>query len=244
MKNIRIAGLFAAGVLLVGACSNGSVVNPTDDGTTTEFVTQTEVVNELTAEMQFEEGSIANEVRERPSHDSLPKRGPGRMFDKLLRALQLSEEQVTKTQELLTEHKACVDGAVAALRTAERALVAAAEAERAAIKEKAAAGEITREEAAAAIKAVNQRLREALRALPERKGTREAIRNCNVAFTDALATILTDEQQATLKRWLAAQVPPPRKPGDGPGRGPKPDGDSTRGGKGPGNRPVPDSTRG
>lgn len=70
---------------------------------------------------------------------------------------------------------------------------------------KVESGEMTREEARAAIRALNERLRNALKESGIRERVREMMKSCDDTFLRALAQILTEEQRAILDRYLASR---------------------------------------
>jgi hypothetical protein len=195
----------------LAACSNEGIVSPTDDSGdgTSELVMRATEISALTVEMPVEDGSIASEIRERPSRpDTVNRpnpREPKRPFARLLDALKLDETQRASVAELLAQHKECVDAALASLRAAEREIIAAAEAARKDVLAQVQAGTLTRQEAIEQIRNINQRARTALKGLPQREGTRAAIKNCDETFYAGLETLLTPEQVVILKRWIASQ---------------------------------------
>jgi hypothetical protein len=164
---------------------------------------------------------------ERPDpNKGRPVRTP---FADLLRRLNLTSEQQTAVQALLASHNDCVKAALEALRAAEKAIIDAAKAEAEAIKQQAKDSVITREEARTQLRALNQRTREALKALPGREEARAAVKACDDAFIAALRGLLDEKQTGMLNSWLERRG---KKPSDGD-KGPR-GGDSTgNGGRGP-----------
>ncbi|HLP27196.1 MAG TPA: hypothetical protein VK147_01065 [Candidatus Didemnitutus sp.] len=184
-------------------------------------------INDATMEMMMSERPDPNKGR--------PVRNP---FMDFLRRLNLTERQQAALVELQTAHHDCVSAALAELRAAEKAIIEAARAEAEAIKQQVADGTLTRDEARTQLRAINQRVREALKALPGREEARAAMKICDETFIAGVKEILTEEQLAKLERWLATRKggghnPPP--PPHGGGRGDRGGhGDSTGAGSGRG----------
>ncbi len=153
------------------------------------------------------------------------KRGMRSPFERLLAALNLTEEQKGAVAELQAAHKACAKAALEALRAAERGILDAAKADVEAIKAEVAAGTKTKEEARAAIREINKATREALKNLPERAAAREAMKACDDAFLNGLKSILTADQAVILEKFLADRAARgDRKSDDDKDKGPR-DGD-------------------
>jgi hypothetical protein len=152
-------------------------------------------------------------------------------FGRLLRALQLTEDQQVTVKRLLAAHEDCVKGVMERLRATEREILAPYHERRDAVMAQLRAGEIDRAEARRLLAQINKEAREALRANPALAAAREALKACREEFITQLKSILTEEQIAILERWLASQGP--RGPHDDKGgRGGRPDGEG--GGTGPG----------
>lgn len=205
-----LMGLMAgvAIALSVTSCDPGAV-DPAD-GSMPVYAQTTETTSfELLAQpADFQDATLEQEMRERPDpRGGDDKRGPKvrHPFGRLLNALNLTEEQRTQVAELLEKHKACADEAMSVLKEHNSELIAKAREERDAIKAKVEAGEMTREEARAAIRALNERLRNALKESGIRERVREMLKSCDDEFLRALAQILTEEQRAILERFLASR---------------------------------------
>lgn len=168
---------------------------------------------------EFTDASLDQPMVERPDpNNGRPVRTP---FVELLRRLNLTADQQTAVQALLASHNDCVKAALEALRAAEKAILDAAKTRAEAIKQQAKDGVITREEARTQLRALNQRTREALKALPGREEARVAVKACDDAFIAALRGMLDEKQVSILDAWLTRRG---QKPGDD--KGPR-GGDST-----------------
>lgn len=182
---------------------------------------------------------IPMEVKERPNPGN---KGPRHPFERLLGALNLTPDQKAQVQELLAAHKDCATAALEALKAAERAILDRAKAAREEIKAGVEAGTVTREEARQQLRDLNKATREAIKNLPEREAARAALKECDDRFLAALRGILTEDQIATLDKFVAARNGrtggDKGGPRDGDKGGPRDDkgGKDNTGGKGPGGR--------
>lgn len=158
----------------------------------------------LAAPLRFDDATIENEAKERPNPNVDPKgRKPlPHPFARLIKALNLTEEQQAQVRQFLAEHDTCVKNALAMHHEQMRAIIARAKAAREEVIAAYKAGEITREEAKEKINAINQAAREALKNSTDREQIKEILKGCDDKFLRQLASILTDEQMAILKRWM------------------------------------------
>lgn len=201
-----LAGAMVA--LSVTACDPGAV-DPAE-GSMPVYAQTTEATSfELLAQpADFQDATLEQEMRERPDpRGGDDKRGPKvrHPFGRLLNALNLTEEQRTQVAELLKNHKACADEALAVLREATKTIMDQAKADRDAIIEQVKAGQMEKDEARAAIREINKAAREAIKNLPERESVKEMLKSCDDEFLNALRSILTEEQIAILDRFLASR---------------------------------------
>lgn len=204
---------FSAAALGLTACSDFGTC-PTDPAAITMELPTTFELNGNPTEFTDATFETPMAVEVRP--DSAKRvRSP---FDRLLAALNLSDEQKAMVARLQEAHKACATSALEALRAAERSILEKAKAQREALKAEVEAGTKTKEEARAAIREINAATREALKNLPERAAAREAMKACDDAFLNGLRRILTPDQVAILEKFLADRAARgDRKPGDGKG---------------------------
>jgi hypothetical protein len=241
---------FSAAALGLTACSDFGTC-PADPAAITMELPTTFELNGAPIEFTDATLDMPMAVEARPDKD---KRGVRSPFDRLLAALNLTEEQKAQVAALQEAHKACATAALEALRAAERAIMEKAKADREAIKAEVAAGTKTKEEARAAIRGINAATREALKNLPERAAAREAMKACDDRFLAGLRSLLTEDQAAILEKFLADRAARgDRKPDGGKGprdgdkgddkgddKGPRGGGDST----GTGGRPTGGRGRG
>ena len=209
---------FSAAALGLTACSDFGTCPADPSAITMELPTTFELNGTPT---EFTDATLETPmaVEVRPDKDK-NVRSP---FDRLLAALNLTDEQKAQVAALQEAHKACATAALEALRAAERALLAKAKAEVEAVKAEVAAGTKTKEEARAAIREINKATREALKNLPERAAAREAMKACDDAFLTGIRSILTEDQIVILEKFLADRAARGDRKTDG-GKGPR-DGD-------------------
>ncbi|MBC8124681.1 MAG: hypothetical protein H7X70_03005 [Candidatus Kapabacteria bacterium] len=218
---------FAALALGLSACSEAGVTPGEPMGLTEANTATTFDLNAYP--MEINDPTMETMMSERPDPNvGRPARNP---FSDLLRHLNLTAEQKVTVDRLLASHSDCVKAALENLRAAEKAIVQAARAAAEAVKQQVKDGTLTREEAREQLRAISKRTHEALRNLPGREEARAAIKACDESFIRGLSEILTEDQLAILKRWLAS-----RNHGGTTPPNPRGDKDTTRGGK--------DTTRG
>lgn len=201
-----IAGAMFA--LSVTACDPGTVDPENPMPVVMTEVNETNSFELLAQPADFYDATVEQEMREKPDdRRGDNRRGPAVVhpFGRLLNALNLTEEQRTQVAELLRKHKACADEALAIMKQNNQAIMEKARAARAEILAQVEAGTMTREDARAAIRALNERVRNALRNNDLRERVREMLKSCDAEFLRALRQILTEEQVVIFDRWLASR---------------------------------------
>jgi hypothetical protein len=121
---------------------------------------------------------------------------------RILRALDLSEEQRAAISEDLLAHHDCMREAMLALREAEYELISAANEDRRAIYEQLRNGELTREEAQEAIRQIFEDLRNDLENDEGVQAARAAVEDCFDTLFENIAGELTEEQLEMWNEWL------------------------------------------
>lgn len=222
---------FTALALSLTACSDNGVTPEDPMGLVQSQTTSFDLnanptdINDATMEMMMSERPDPNKGK--------PVRNP---FADLLRHLNLSDDQKGAVEGLLASHRECVASALESLRAAEKEIISAARAAAEEIKQQVKDGTLTRDEARAKLRAISERTRQALKALPGREEARKAMKSCDDTFLRGLSEILTPEQTAILKRWLDSRHGGKDKPHNpGNGRDTTRKGDTT--GRGGGNTP-------
>lgn len=215
MKTIFAKAALAIAALALtfslASCDRGNgATGPVGD----EFEDALFYINEAVVEdAEVVEASIENEMdipeygefaeSMRPDRRDNDRKPPKRhhFLGRVLRSLDLTDEQKAEVRILLEENRDCVREAKAALWEARMEIIRAANEERRAVIESYRNGEIERDAAVEQIKAINQAAREELRGLQElAEVTRAAIEDCNKALFDAIGQILDEEQ---LEKWNA-----------------------------------------
>ena len=224
---------FSAAALGLTACSDFGTCPADPSAITMELPTTFELNG---APIEFTDATLETPMAVEVRPDSTKRvRSP---FDRLLAALNLSDEQKAMVARLQEAHKACATSALEALRAAERVVLDKAKAEVDAVMAQVAAGTMTKEDARSAIRKINGAAREAIKNLPERTAARDAMKACDEAFLAGMRRILNPEQIAILDKFIAIRAARGERGADGPGRGPndggpRGGGDSTGNGGGP-----------
>lgn len=232
MKDLRLVVVAIAAslvVMLATGCTEQTSTSP-QNVTSAVTVPEFEASATMLLPVEVSDATIENEVRVRPNpnddrgtDNNQPgkrwgvQRGP---FDRLLKALNLTDDQKAAVGDILHKHHDCVDAAMQTLREHVKTIVDSANAARRDVLAKLRAGEITRDEARAAMKSITERVRTALRNGNIVQRIHEMLKACDDEFVSNLKGILTPEQLDILQRWLDHQ---------GPGHPPGPGSDSTRG---------------
>ncbi len=145
-------------------------------------------------------------LHENRKKDRIKKRlkRQGLHLGRILRQLELTEEQMGQIKEFLRSFRDCVKPEVIAFREAARPIIEEANAQRRAIKTAFEEGEITRSEAEEQIRALNEAKRTQLREAAESLGTPEAVCACKQTLLDSISGILDAEsQQPAFDEWVA-----------------------------------------
>jgi hypothetical protein len=214
-KRWMMAAMAAVLVMSLSACSDAGVTAPADDNEMIALsavtipdpdMSQPDVVMGGTLEKEF--------AMEHPEG-----RGRRHPFGRLLRALELNEEQLAAAKDCIAALEACMKEGMEGIRAQQKEILAGFRAERNAIIEQYKAGELTREQAAAALKELQGRVREAMAPLHEQ--AKVVMERCKSAFHDCLLALpgLTEDQIALLNRWIASEGGPGRGGDDHGGRG-------------------------
>lgn len=216
---------FSAAALGLTACSDFGTCPADPSAITMELPTTFELNG---TPIEFTDATLETPMAVEVRPDSAKRvRSP---FDRLLAALNLSDEQKAVVARLQEAHKACATSALEALRAAERVVLDKAKAEIEAVKAQVAAGTMTKEDARAAIRKINGAAREAIKNLPERAAARDAMKACDEAFLNGMRRILNPDQIAILEKFLAERAARGDRKTDGPSDGGPRGGGDTGGG--------------
>lgn len=127
----------------------------------------------------------------------------GRHLFRILRQLNLSDDQKTAVRGYMNEFKTCMQAPVQTFRQAVQPYLQAANEQRHIIIQRLQNGEITREEARALLQALAQQTRELINVDPTVIAAREDMCECKIGLLDDIATILTTQQLEIWNQWLA-----------------------------------------
>lgn len=139
---------------------------------------------------------------------------------RILRELNLTEEQVAQIREFMLAYRDCVKNAMIALRESERQILENANQERQRVMEQLRNGEIDKDQARQLMRQINERTREALMNNPVRERVLQQLKDCWDTLIANIKSILTDEQKALFDELLAKYKNNRGGKGSGPGTRP------------------------
>lgn len=206
MKNLRsiILAVFTAAILLtVSACNEkDSTVDYSSpdaiDYSAPEFTINTYADNSSDDVLEFD----MDQEYQMFGHGKHQKKHKRFFLGRILRALDLSDEQKETIHDYLIAHHDCIREWMLALKEAEREILQAANEERREIFEQLRNGDITRAEARELLRQLHQDLKETLDNDPDVQEARENLRDCFVTLFENIEGELTEEQLEKWERWL------------------------------------------
>ena len=122
---------------------------------------------------------------------------------RVLRSLNLTEDQRSQLKDFIFNYRLCIRDAVIQLRKSERELISGFKDQRDAIIAAYRSGDITREEAMTQLMALRDSIRETLRNNDARVIACEAMKACRRDFFKSIHDMLTPEQQAIWDAWVS-----------------------------------------
>lgn len=128
---------------------------------------------------------------------------PGMHLGRILRTLNLTEDQVTQVRAFLQDYRTCIKEPIQLFREANREIIQNANQERRQIRQAFQNGELTRDEAKAKLQELNERTRQALQQSAENLGIPQAICDCKLALLENIGGILDADQKAAWDEWIA-----------------------------------------
>jgi hypothetical protein len=216
MKKLILLMLVLVLAVSLNSCKKETPVDNSTpyDNSQGEFMIQEEtldaefVVETMTAD--FQDATETNEmfIYQNPKNGKLD---PGRQqkppkifpFLRILNQLELTDEQKASVKEFINEYNATVREAMIALRESQKKILDAAKDEYKKIMEDLKNGVITRQEAKEKLKALNKRVREALKNNPANARVKNIIDTARQTLLDNIRSILTDDQKVKWDEWLA-----------------------------------------
>ncbi|MBX3042795.1 MAG: hypothetical protein KIT33_12840 [Candidatus Kapabacteria bacterium] len=124
------------------------------------------------------------------------------ILQRVIRAMELDDEQMAALRELLNKHHICEIQWFRKLQAVRQAIVQRANVERREIMQQVKSGDITREQAQRLINQLNQKVREAMINNPALVEIREGLKDCRDELFDAIAELLNEEQLEIWERFL------------------------------------------
>lgn len=217
--NLALAFAFAATLGFVG-CSNDSTPVASNDDNGSNNQSSIVVTDNITTEALFMNG-ITTDSPEWAVTESMRDSRNGRRPDvrrddlrAILPCLQLTAEQRTELETLMSAHRDCVKSALDAHKAATQPIRARLQELGKSLREQVKAGTITREDAAAQMRAAQEAVKAEMKAADE--ALKAALEACKTRLYTQIAGLLTPEQLRIWNNWLATgEVPCPRGPRDG-----------------------------
>ncbi len=194
-RHMVTATLGAVVVLAMGlvGCSN-EVTAPTAENGSAMMI-----ANPVIEPATILDGSLESEIRTAP-----PARDGGNAsLDRLVGALNLSDEQKAAFRQLLSEYHDCLRAAREAYNAAVREILAPYTEQRKALVAELRAGTITRDEFRTRMNEINAAARAAMaEAKPRLEELRLAAAQCYRSWVTSVTEMLNDEQKSTFLRWV------------------------------------------
>ncbi|MFN9340603.1 MAG: hypothetical protein ACK6BZ_14060 [Candidatus Kapaibacterium sp.] len=217
--NLALAFAFAATLGFVGCSNDSTPVASNYDNSSNEQASFV-VTDNITTEALFMNGITTNSpewAATESMRDGRKGRRPNVKRDDLraiLPCLQLTAEQKTALEPLMTAHRDCVKAALDAHKTATQPVRTRLQELGKSLREQVKAGTITREDAATQMKAAQEAAKAEMQAADE--ALKAALEACKTTLYGQIAGILTAEQLTIWTNWLTTgEVPCPRGPRDG-----------------------------
>ncbi|MEI6091555.1 MAG: hypothetical protein WCR42_13960 [bacterium] len=211
--------LIVSAIVLLGFTGCQELTNPVDTGTTPAAIiaidNSVEIDSDLATaqvvECTLESGAFipgdqtifenccfgGKDMGKGRPHRGGPKDRP--MIGKVMRELQLTEDQIVKLEGFNTAHRDCIELTMQTWRDAVAPIIEKANADRKVIMDNLKAGTITRAEARTQLKDLNTAMCAEIDALGMKDTIKLAIDACNQTLLDSIKEMLTEEQ---LVIWL------------------------------------------
>ncbi len=225
MKKLSVLGFALAAVVIFSFLACNKLDNPTNPtsesfvySVTIPYETEMNVPSDL-SEATFEKPAMLLFPKDDPLYPERPIKFMVPL-GRILKELNLTEEQVTLVREFMAEYRECVKNALLPLRESERQILQQANQERSRVMEQLKNGEIDRQTAMEQIRQINQRTREALMNNPVREQALQQLKECWENLIANIRSILTPEQQALFDELLTKYKNNRGGKGTGPGTRP------------------------
>lgn len=225
MKKLSVSSIVLAIAMIVSFFACNKLDNPTNP-TSENFVYNVTVP--LESEMNIP-SDLTEATLEKPAMLLFPKDDPLYPerpikfmvpLGRILKELNLTEEQIALVREFMAEYRDCVKNALLPLRESERQIIQQANQERATVMQQLKNGEIDAQTAREQLRQINLRTREALMNNPVREQALQQLKECWDTLIANIKSILTPEQQALFDELLAKYKNNRGGKGTGPGTRP------------------------
>ncbi|MGB9851672.1 MAG: Spy/CpxP family protein refolding chaperone [Candidatus Kapaibacteriota bacterium] len=208
MKRLTVlaVAILAIGLIVFSACNKlDNPTNPTTEGLV--FNANIPLETEMNVPSDLSEATLDKPAMLLfPKDDPLYPERPIKYMvpiGRILKELNLTDEQIAQVQEFMQEYRDCVKNALLTLRESEKQILQQANQQRQQVREQLKNGEITKEQAWQLMQQINQNTREALMNNPVRQQVLQQLKDCWDTFINNIKSILTDEQKALFEELLA-----------------------------------------
>lgn len=123
-------------------------------------------------------------------------------FERIMKQLNLTDEQKAQIKQFLQSHKDCMEAALEDLRTAVKPLLDAAKVQRQAIIANYKNGTIDKKEALKELVDLNKQTRDNIKNDADVQAAKSKIQECRKTLFDNIKSILTDAQKEKFDTWL------------------------------------------
>jgi len=220
IANFALAFAFAATLGFVG-CSNDSTPIASNDDNSSNTEASMLVTDNITTEALFMNGITTDSPEWAATESMRDGRKGGRRPDVkrddlrgILPCLQLTAEQKTALEPLMTAHRDCVKAALDAHKAATQPVRTRLQELGKSLRDQVKAGTITREEAATQMKAAQEAAKAETQAADD--ALKAALEACKARLYEQIVGLLTPEQLTIWNNWITTgEIPCPRGPRDG-----------------------------
>jgi hypothetical protein len=123
-------------------------------------------------------------------------------FERIMKQLNLTDEQKTQIKQFIQSHKDCMEAALEDLRTALQPILETAKTQRQAIVNNYKNGTIDKKEALKELSDLNKQTRLNIKNDANVQAAITKIQDCRKALFDNIKSILTDTQKTKFETWL------------------------------------------
>jgi Spy/CpxP family protein refolding chaperone len=203
---VLLIAVFAAGLVIFSACNKlDNPTNPNTEGlvynANIPYETEMNCPSDL-SEATLEKPAMLLVPKDDPLYPERPIKYMVPL-GRILKQLNLTDEQKTQIQEFMLQYRDCVKSALATLRESEKPIIEAANQQRRQVLEQLKNGEIDRTTAMQRLREINQQTRDALINNPVREQVLQQLKDCWDTLINNIKGILTQDQLTLFEQLLA-----------------------------------------